>query len=308
MKTLSHVLKGPVALIVAVVFLAGCASTPESREGAEAARLKLTELQADSQLASLAPIEIKTAELAVRAAEDPKSDAELAVHLAMMADNKVDIARAWAQSRYYEDQRKQLKKQQDKVVLDARTHEADIARFEAGEARADANSARNEADRARSQADSARADTRLARIQTQTAKQEAEDLQREIAELNARETERGLVVTLGDVLFETNRFELKGASTSNLDKLAAFLNRYDERTVVIEGHTDSTGSEDYNLGLSQRRADSVQSYLVSRGITADRLSSYGKGQMSPVSSNETTLGRQQNRRVEVIISRLVSTR
>jgi outer membrane protein OmpA-like peptidoglycan-associated protein len=308
MKTLPHVLKIPVALIVAVLFLAGCASTPEPREGAEAARQKLTELQADSQLASLAPVEIKTAELAVRAAEDPKSDAELAVHLAMIADNKVDIARAWAQSRYYEDQREQLKKQQDQVLLDARTGEADIARFETGKARADADSARYEADVARSQADAARADTRIARIQTQAAMDEAEHLQHEIAELNARETERGLVVTLGDVLFETNKFELKGASTSNLDKLAAFLKRYDERTVVIEGHTDSTGSEDYNLALSQRRADSVESYLVSRGVTADRLSAYGKGQLSPISSNETTLGRQQNRRVEVIISHLVSTR
>lgn len=308
MKKLSNVLKTPVALIVAVLFIAGCASTPESRESAEAARLKLTELQADSQLASLAPVEIKNAELAVRAAEDPKSDAELAIHLAMLADTKVDIARAWAQSRYYEDQRKQLKKQQDKVLLDARTHEADAARFETSQARADADSARHEADLARSQADSARADTRLARIQTQAAMQEAEDLQEEIVALNARETERGLVVTLGDVLFETDRFELKGASTGNLDKLAAFLHRYDERTVVIEGHTDSTGTEAYNLGLSQRRADEVQSYLVSRGITSNRLSSYGKGQMSPISSNETRLGRQQNRRVEVIISHLVSAR
>jgi outer membrane protein OmpA-like peptidoglycan-associated protein len=120
--------------------------------------------------------------------------------------------------------------------------------------------------------------------------------------LNARETERGLVVTLGDVLFETARADLKGGAAGNLGKLAAFLVKYPDRNVVIEGHTDNVGGEDYNLGLSQRRAESVRSFLVTHGVSANRISASGKGEGSPVSDNDTATGRQQNRRVEVIIA------
>jgi outer membrane protein OmpA-like peptidoglycan-associated protein len=107
---------------------------------------------------------------------------------------------------------------------------------------------------------------------------------------------------LGDVLFETGRAELKGGAAANLGKLAAFLSQYPERSVIIEGHTDSVGSESYNQGLSERRADSVKAYLLSQGIAATRLTAVGKGEAVPVASNDTNTGRQMNRRVEVIIA------
>jgi outer membrane protein OmpA-like peptidoglycan-associated protein len=128
------------------------------------------------------------------------------------------------------------------------------------------------------------------------------ELQRQIDALQAKPTDRGLVVTLGDVLFDTGKAGLKAGATSNLNKLAAFLNQYPDRTVVIEGYTDSVGSEDYNQGLSERRADSVKAYLASQGIGATRLSALGRGESDPVAGNESAAGRQQNRRVEVIIS------
>ena len=103
------------------------------------------------------------------------------------------------------------------------------------------------------------------------------------------------MVTLGDVLFATGRSELKGGTPGNLNKLATFLNQY-------PGHTDSVGSEDSNCGLSQRRADSVKSYLVSQSVASSRLAASGLGEVSPVASNDSDTGRQQNRRVEVIIS------
>jgi outer membrane protein OmpA-like peptidoglycan-associated protein len=109
-------------------------------------------------------------------------------------------------------------------------------------------------------------------------------------------------VTLGDLLFETGKSDLKGGASSNLNKLAAFLNEYPDRSVLIEGHTDNVGSDETNFNLSQRRANSVQSYLVGRGVAASRLATSGLGEGSPVAGNDSATGRQQNRRVEIIIS------
>lgn len=270
------------ALLVAGFFvLSACATAPKAPEAPLDSRVKLTALQSNPQLATRAPVEMKAAEAAVKAAEVPRPDGEYATHLMLLADQKVEIARARAQSRLYEDQRTALSEQSERARLDARTLEADRARREAEFARADAASARDEV-----------AASRAARL----------DLQRQIAELNARETDRGLVVTLGDVLFATGKSDLMGGAGANLDKLAAFLGEYPDRTVLIEGHTDSVGSEAFNQSLSQRRADSVRSYLVNRGVQANRVTTAGLGEGSPVASNDTATGRQQNRRVEVIIS------
>lgn len=262
------------------LLLAGCSSIKKP-EGAAEVRIKLTSLQSDAQLASRAPVAINAAEQAVQAAEKPQKDKALASHLVWMADRQVDIASAQAQSRLLEDQRKNLSEQRQTARLDSRTLEADNAKLAA---------------------DSARMDAQSARLDTQLARDEAEDLQRQIAELNAKATERGLVVTLGDLLFATGKSELKGGAANHLGKLANFLNKYPERSVLIEGHTDSVGSEDANFNLSQRRANSVKSYLVSEGVAANRLAATGKGENDPVAGNDSSTGRQQNRRVEVVIA------
>lgn len=288
-----HMFKLPVA--AAAVLLAACSAGPTRPDGADAVRTKLTRLQSDPSLASLAPVEIKEAEAAVMAAEKPREadDAEQGRHLVTLADRKVDAAAATAQSRLLEDQRKGLSEQREAARLESRTREAEAAKGAAVAARSDAEMARSQAD--------------AARMEAAAAKQQTEDLQRQMAELNARETERGLVVTLGDVLFESGKAELKGGATSNLNKLAAFLNKYQDRTVTIEGHTDNVGSEDYNLGLSDRRAGSVKSYLVNQGVAAGRVTAAGMGKGSPVASNDSATGRQQNRRVEVIIANTVTS-
>jgi outer membrane protein OmpA-like peptidoglycan-associated protein len=277
------------SMVAAVsLLMAACASTPKAPEGSVAVRSKLSQLQSDPQLASRAPVAINDAEQAVRSAEKPTKDKALSQHLVWIADHKVDTAAALAQSRLLEDQRKGLSEQRVEARLDARTQEADKAR--------------SEAELAKQQADAAKQEAASANQQSELARQQAADLQRQVAELNAKATDRGLVVTLGDLLFETGRAELKNNSASNLGKLSAFLNKYPDRSVIIEGHTDSTGAEDYNLGLSQRRADSVKTYLLTQGIAANRIVSTGKGEGSPVSGNESATGRQMNRRVEVIIA------
>jgi outer membrane protein OmpA-like peptidoglycan-associated protein len=133
--------------------------------------------------------------------------------------------------------------------------------------------------------------------------QEAERLETELADLQAEQTARGIVVTLGnEVLFATDSDELKSGAQRSLDQLADFLQEHPERALLIEGHTDSRGTAAHNADLSERRAESVARALVERGIAAERLRPVGLGEGYPVASNDTDAGRQQNRRVEVVVS------
>lgn len=150
------------------------------------------------------------------------------------------------------------------------------------------------------QRETARLDSRTR--EADRANELAGDLQQQIKDLNAQATERGLVVTLGDVLFETGKSTLKGGAPAHLEKLAAFLNKNVNRSIIVEGHTDSVGSESSNLSLSERRANSVRAYLVSRGVDPARIHASGKSEDMPIADNDSATGRQQNRRVEVIIA------
>lgn len=276
------------------LFVAGCATVPTPPEGSAEVRSKLTRLQTDPNLAGRAPVALEEAEAAVRLAEEPvPKDEALGAHRVFVADRKVEIAMARASTNYLEEQRAQLGEERARARLDARTLEADRARRQADAARGDAAAARHSA------ADAAR-----------QAQLQAEELQRQIDELQAEATDRGLVLTLGDVLFATGRAELRGNATETLNKLAAFLHKYPNRNIEIEGHTDNVGSSEYNQGLSERRADSVRSYLVRQGISSQRIVALGKGMHSPRVDNTTADGRQLNRRVEVIILNppVVSTR
>jgi outer membrane protein OmpA-like peptidoglycan-associated protein len=319
-----------IATTVATVLLAACAAAPLKPDGAAEVRSKLTRLQSDPNLAGRAPLAIKEADAAVRTAEQPQADTELAAHRVYLADRKVETARAQAETRLAEDQRAALSAQRESARLDARTREADAARSQAATARAESAEQGLAADRrvaaaraesaeqglaadrqvatARAEgaeqklaADQARSESDAARVAAANSEQQTTELQRQIEELQARVTDRGLVLTLGDVLFETGRADLR-TGTGNLNKLVLFLNKHPDRTVAIEGYTDSVGSQDYNQALSQRRADSVRSYLVRQGIGSGRLTASGMGTSDPVAGNDSAAGRQQNRRVEVIIS------
>ena len=273
MKNLSIRSASLIALCLSSVMLVGCATSTSPPSNVVELRNKLTRLQENLQVSSRAPVAVKEAESAVVAAEALPKNKVLANHAVWIADHKIDIASEQGQTRYLEDQRKNLSEARETARLDSRTQEADRAH-------ADADMARRQAD----------------------------DLQRQIAELNAKTTERGLVVTLGDLLFETDKSELKAGAFNNLSKLSAFLTQYPDRTLAIEGHTDSVGNDDYNQSLSERRANAVKSFLVSQGISSNRINTLGKGENFPVASNDSSSGRQLNRRVEVIIANtLVST-
>jgi outer membrane protein OmpA-like peptidoglycan-associated protein len=119
---------------------------------------------------------------------------------------------------------------------------------------------------------------------------------------DAKRADHGLVLTIGDVLFTSGRADLKPAAMGSLNKLVTFLAQFPGHNVAIHGYTDSVGSEEYNQALSERRANSVKAYLAAQGIGSTRLSALGMGQSAPVAGNDSGGGRQQNRRVEVIIS------
>jgi OOP family OmpA-OmpF porin len=130
---------------------------------------------------------------------------------------------------------------------------------------------------------------------------EIDALQAKLAALGAKQTDRGAVVTLGDVLFDFNRADLKPGAQQNLYRLVTFLRENTDRELLVEGHTDSVGSESYNLELSQQRADSVRAFLVQNGISPERILTGGFGKAYPIASNDSPGGRQLNRRVEVVI-------
>jgi OOP family OmpA-OmpF porin len=128
-----------------------------------------------------------------------------------------------------------------------------------------------------------------------------EQIDRELQELRAQRTERGIVVTLSDILFEVDGADLQPGAQTELIRLADFLEQHPERRVLIEGHTDSTGSAEYNLRLSQLRAESVRAFLMGNGVPPEQTRAIGFGQTRPKAPNDTAAGRQQNRRVEVVI-------
>jgi outer membrane protein OmpA-like peptidoglycan-associated protein len=137
--------------------------------------------------------------------------------------------------------------------------------------------------------------------QRDQATEQAARLQAEVDQLKATPTPRGLVLTLGDVLFDTGKAQLNPGAARKLDQLAQFLTEHPDRRVQIDGFTDSVGTESYNQTLSQERADAVKSALTTRGIDSSRIGSQGYGKGFPVADNTDSGGRQLNRRVEVVI-------
>lgn len=146
-----------------------------------------------------------------------------------------------------------------------------------------------------------RAEARLESREEQLKRQQAEIRQLQ-QDLQAKQTERGTLVTFGDVLFDLDKADLKPAGMQGVQQLATFLNENPERKIVVEGYTDSTGSDSYNQQLSQRRAESVRRALTRAGVDAQRIQTVGYGEEYPVASNNSTSGRAMNRRVEVTIS------
>ncbi|HEY6484482.1 MAG TPA: OmpA family protein [Steroidobacteraceae bacterium] len=252
--------------------------------------------RAEDQRAAL-EAQRESARLAARTREADVARGEAATARAEGEQQKVvaDQARNDADAAQGEVATARAAGEQQKLAADQARNEADAAQGEAATARAAGEQQKLAADQARNEADAAR-------VAASSSQQQATEMQRQIDLLQARPTDQGLVLTLGDVTFTSGRADLMAGGTGNLNRLVAFLNKYPDRTVSIHGYTDNVGSEGYNQGLSERRAESVKSYLAGQGIGSIRLSAAGKGEGDPVASNDSAAGRQQNRRVEIVIS------
>ena len=285
--------KHPIALAAtcaAALLLVACGARPP-HAALEQARQAVNQAAATPAVAESAALDLKAATDTLARADRvwaQDGDSAETAHLAYLASQRAAIAQTKAQGRAYDEQLRNARAEASQMRLQARTREAEAARAEAQRARQSAEAARAEAARQQNAASAAQA--RVA------------ELEAKLREIEAQQTERGLLVTLGDVLFEFGKADLLSAASPRLDKLAAFLKQFPERRLLVEGYTDSIGSASYNLELSRRRAIAVQAALVQRGIAPDRILTQGYGKEYPVANNATAEGRAMNRRVEVIIT------
>lgn len=277
--------------LIAVALVAGCNSTTHNASLADA-HTRYNNASINPNVATLAALELKDASDSLGKADQALSkgkDTDTVNHLAYLASQKVAIAQETASQKVAELAVANAGVQRTQTSLDARTAEADAANRQV-------ESMKKSADQ--QAAELAAANSNSASDQATIARQE-----QQLKDLNARKTKRGMVITLGDVLFGNNKSELKAGGIHNVQKLADFLNEYPKHKVLIEGYTDSKGSAEYNQKLSERRANFVQAALVNKmGISSDRISSRGYGEEFPAASNDSSSNRQLNRRVEIVIS------
>jgi len=278
-------------LIAMSALVAACATTPTTTTSLDQARSDYAAAQANPSVAANAPLEFKAASDALDRANTAaaKNDSLNEIdRLAYIAKQKIATAQEVAKQKQAEADVAKASQQRDEIRLEQRTAEAN-------QARASADRAKNEADIARAQADAAANSAR-----EEQAKNAA--LQQQLADLQAKQTDRGIVVTLSDVLFNIDRAELSAEGMRTVQKLADVLMQEPQSAVLIEGFTDSTGSADHNLQLSQRRADAVRNALIGLGVPGDKIATRGYGEAYPVASNADAGSRQLNRRVEIVLS------
>jgi outer membrane protein OmpA-like peptidoglycan-associated protein len=267
---------------------------------------------------------IAVAREAVQTAEDAREITVKKIEEERRASERQASADAQAQSQAQADdatrQKEQAQSDAAKARNDTADAQSDAARARNDTANAQSAAAKAQSDLANSQAASATAlsaaqadadQSRSAAQQAQLAAQQAEAdkaaMRTRLSEqlnsiLQTRDSARGLIVSMSDVLFDTGRYSLKPGAREKLAKVAGILLAYPGLNIEVGGYTDNVGGDDMNQRLSENRADSVRSYLVQQGVLANAVTAKGFGNSSPVASNDDSAGRQQNRRVELLVS------
>jgi len=289
----------PMALaILTATLLSACSTVPSPNAQLTQARADFRTAEGDPRAHRMAASEMKQAQTALNSAnaawERQDSPNEIN-HLAYLTRQRVAVAQETMALRSAEQATDNAGAKRNDIRLEARTQEANIAQSEAAQAQKDTLSAQR-------RTDAARAATADALRQTDMAQAQNRALEERLRELNARPSPRGIVLTLGDVLFDTDRADLKLAGVRLVEQLAVVLNEYPQRNVLIEGYTDSTGTETHNMTLSAQRAGAVRAALLSEGIAQSRVAAWGYGENSPVANNGSAAGRELNRRVEIVLS------
>ncbi|GAB4173442.1 MAG: hypothetical protein Kow0020_08670 [Wenzhouxiangellaceae bacterium] len=312
-----------------LLLLAACATTTAPDGELENLRAELSALESNPELVELVPLAVAEARAAVRLALQERLSKDERAQRVWIARKRIEIARA---SAFLEQARRNLdalEQARQRLLLKASRLEAEQARKAAeaalsasaatveeiervrGEALSaeeqrqqaamEAERARQEAEQARRLAEAQAAEIELAKREAELASETAASLQRRLEYMQYRQTDQGVVVTLGDVLFETGKAELHPEAARHLDDVIELLNSEPDKRIRIEGHTDSTGPAELNLRLSRARAEAVRQALIDRGIDASRIDAVGMGEDFPIASNDTPEGRARNRRVDVIV-------
>lgn len=279
------------AMLAAAVMLAACSTIPTTTPALDQARGDFVAANNNPQVSTYAPLEFKQASEALEQANGAaarKESLDKIDRLAYIARQKIATAQEVAKQKAAEADVANAGKQRDQLRLEARTAEADRAKTDAAAAQAAAAAAQSK--------------TASAEAQAREAQARAAQLEAQMADLQAKKTERGMIITIGDVLFATDQATLTAAGIATVRKLADVLTQNPERTVLVEGFTDSTGSTAHNQALSERRAAAVASALTGMGIGRERVAMRGYGEAYPVAPNDNAVNRQLNRRVEIVLS------
>jgi len=310
------VLKIGFGLFIPCLLIFACGPSQQemmARDHLANAKAAYAQARANPNVEINAQIPLFDAGRAVEAAEHAREYDEMD-HLSYLAEKKTRIAVATAEEQMAENDIKSLSRSTERLVIQGREQEQ-RSRMEARESNAAARewnatawSRTQEAQIAKMEARESKAAARESNAEAWSQKQKAEkattradNLQQEIAAMNGRMTERGIVLTIGDVLFATGTATLSPQADNEINRLAAFMKAYPARNVLIEGYTDSTGTAGTNLDLSLKRANAVSNKLIAKEISRGRITTKGFGEESPVARNDTAAGREQNRRVDVII-------
>lgn len=285
-------------LIALTATVAACSTVPERNSDLDTARGRFNMAQRDAQVVTLAPEELNLARTTMDQAQnawDQKQPKATVDHLSYMTAQRVVIAQETASSRAAQAITANAAAERDKLLLTQRTAEADLARQKLAAAERSNAQKTNQL----AQADAA-AKQDQARIDYSDARAHALEL--ELKDLNAKKTERGFVITLGDVLFDSGQDRLLPEGAGYMVRLADAFKRNTALTASIEGYTDSVGSTASNIELSARRARTVMAALMGQGVLANQLSVRAMGESNPAASNDTSAGRQMNRRVEIVFT------
>ena len=226
--------------------------------------------------------QIKKEQQRAHAFEVSISKAESAI-----ARRDADLARIMLIAQQEEAQRAKERANQAEIIAQNSLDQAELLKQETAAAKRYAQAQAEEAE--------------LAKQEAELAMEEAESLRRKLNSIATKKTDKGLMMTLGDFVFDSGKATIKQEAVDNFSKVVEFINTYPDRQVRIEGHTDSSGSNKLNLTLSQMRADAVKALLVENGIAANHINAVGMGEDFPVADNSSSAGKAKNRRVEIII-------
>jgi len=262
----------------------------------EDARTSYQNASNDPTVRQNAPVAMHDAEVALQQANQADKDGakkEDVTHLADLAKNRVEIARVESQKKTAEDQYQEVSKDRVEAVNTARESEVNAAHQKVGQLEASNQQLQNNAVQNQ-------ADTTVLQAQSNALGEKNQSLEKELSALKMKPTTRGLELNLRDTVFEFGKSDLTVGARRDLEKISQELKNASGHRIVIEGHTDSVGSDSYNNDLSQRRADAVRDILMV-DTDASLITARGMGKQYPIASNSTESGRAQNRRVTIVV-------